>query len=137
MAVLTIITLKVKSFYIEMHEQHLQKGMFVKVENFGVESKSKRGFEIGDMHVVITIESTIIVSLIPAFQFKLIPMFFHMDFIKKLKNSISSWRSTTIAIIIIGVRGVGDSKGEQQLLIIKGEGEFDQDIFAFGNNFRT
>ncbi len=64
-------------------------------------------------------------------------MFFHMDFIKKLKNSISSWRSTTIAIIIIGVRGVGDSKGEQQLLIIKGEGEFDQDIFAFGNNFRT
>jgi hypothetical protein len=62
---LTIITLKVKSPYIEMHEQNLQKIMFVKVENFGIESKSKRGCEKGDMHVVITIESTTIVSWIP------------------------------------------------------------------------
>jgi hypothetical protein len=50
-----------------MHEQHLQKGMFVKVQNFGIESMFKRGFEKGDMHVVITIESTTIVSLIPTF----------------------------------------------------------------------
>jgi hypothetical protein len=34
-----------------MHKQQ-QKGMFVRVENFGIESKSKRGFEKGDMHVV-------------------------------------------------------------------------------------
>jgi hypothetical protein len=34
-----------------MHEQK-QKGMFVRVENFGIESKSKRGLEKGDMHVV-------------------------------------------------------------------------------------
>jgi hypothetical protein len=31
--------------------------------------------------------------------------------------------STTI--VVIGVRGVGDSKGEKQLLILDGEGEFD------------
>jgi hypothetical protein len=43
---------------------------------------------------------------------------------------------STIIIIIIGVRGVGDNKGEQQLLIIDGEGEFDQDVFVFGNNFK-
>ncbi len=36
---LTIITLTVKSPYIKMYEQHLQKGMFVKVENFRIESK--------------------------------------------------------------------------------------------------
>jgi len=35
--------------------------MFVRVENFGIESKSKRGFEKGDMHIVITIESATIV----------------------------------------------------------------------------
>jgi hypothetical protein len=29
--------------------------MFMQVENFNIESKSKRGFEKGDMHVVITI----------------------------------------------------------------------------------
>jgi hypothetical protein len=61
MAVLTTITLKVKSPHIKMHEQHSQKNMFVRVENFVIESRSKSGFEKGDMHVVITIESTTIV----------------------------------------------------------------------------
>jgi len=41
-AVLTIITLKVKSPYIEMHEQHLQKGMFVKVENLALNQSLKK-----------------------------------------------------------------------------------------------
>jgi hypothetical protein len=56
--------------------------MIMWVENFGIESKSKRGFEKGDMHVVISIEPTTIVSSIPTFQPKLVPMFFHM-----VKNS--------------------------------------------------
>jgi hypothetical protein len=43
----------------------------MKVENFGIESNLKRGFEKGAMHVVITIESTTIVSSILAFQPKL------------------------------------------------------------------
>jgi hypothetical protein len=71
-----------------MHEQHLQKHMLVRVENFGIESKFKRGFEKGDMHVVITIESTTIVLSIPTFQLELIAMFFHMDSIKEFKSSI-------------------------------------------------
>jgi hypothetical protein len=56
--------------------------MFVKVNFFGIKSKSKRGFEKGDMHVFITIELTTIVSLIPTFQLKLVPMVFHMEFIR-------------------------------------------------------
>jgi hypothetical protein len=71
-----------------MHEQHLQKGMFVRVNFFGIESKFKRGFEKGDMHVVNTIESITIVSSIHAFQPELIPMFFHMDSIREFKSSI-------------------------------------------------
>jgi hypothetical protein len=71
-ATLNIVTLRVKSPYIEMHEPHLQKNMFVRVENFGIESKSKRGFEKGDMHLVITIKLTTIMLLILAFQPKLI-----------------------------------------------------------------
>jgi ABC-type Na+ efflux pump permease subunit len=63
------------------------------------------------MHVVITIELTTIVSLIPVFQ--PMSMFFHMDSIRIFRNYIQSWRSTTIVIIIVGVRGVGDSKGEK------------------------
>ncbi len=62
-------------------------------------------FEKGDMHVVITIESITIVLVIPTFQLKLIPMFFHMDSIREFKNYIQSWRFATI--IVIGVRGVG------------------------------
>ncbi len=52
MATLTTIILRVKLPYIEMHEQHLQKCMFVRVKFFSIESMSKRGFEKGDMHVV-------------------------------------------------------------------------------------
>jgi hypothetical protein len=63
--------LKVKSPHIDMHEQHLQKCMFVKVNVFCIESKSKRGFKKCDMHVVITIELTTNVSSILAFQFEL------------------------------------------------------------------
>ncbi len=41
-ATLTIIkVLTVKLLYIKMHEHHLQKCMFVKMENFGIESKPK------------------------------------------------------------------------------------------------
>jgi hypothetical protein len=57
-----------------------------------------------------------------------------MDSIREFKNYIQNWKSTTIAIIVIGVRGVGDNKGEQKLLIANGEGAFDQNVFAFGNN---
>jgi hypothetical protein len=102
-----------------MHEQHLQKGMFMNVENFGIESKSKRGFEKKHMHVVITIESTTIVSSIRALQLKLVLMFFHMDLIIKFQNFIHSWRSTTIAKIVIGARGIGDNKVVKKFLDCK------------------
>jgi hypothetical protein len=49
-----------------------------------------------------------------------------MNSIREFINYIQSWRFTTIIIIVIGVRGVGDSKGENQLLIANGDGEFDQ-----------
>jgi hypothetical protein len=78
--ILTKITLRVKSLHIEMHEQHLQKGMSARVENFNIESKSKKGFEKGDMHVVITIKSITIMSSILAFQPKLVPMCFSHRF---------------------------------------------------------
>jgi hypothetical protein len=63
-----------------------------------------------------------------------------MDSIKKFKSFIQSWRFVTIVtivIIVIDVNGIGDSKGKKQLLITNGEGEFDQDIFALGNNYTT
>jgi hypothetical protein len=76
--VLTRIAFRVKSLHIDMHEQYLQKAC---LWNFNIESKSKKGFEKGDMHVVITLELTMIVSLIITFELKLVPMFFHMNFI--------------------------------------------------------
>jgi hypothetical protein len=79
--------------------------MFVKVENFGIESKSKMGFEKGDMHVVIIIELMIIVSLITIFEPKLVSMFFHMDSIREILIFLQGWSFVTIAIIIVGVRG--------------------------------
>jgi hypothetical protein len=40
------------------------------------------------MHIVITIELTTIVSSIPTFQPELIPMFFHIDSIRKFTSFI-------------------------------------------------
>jgi hypothetical protein len=54
--------------------------MFVRVEDFGIESKSKRGFEKSNLHVIITIELTTIVPSIPTFQLELVPMFFPHGF---------------------------------------------------------
>jgi hypothetical protein len=58
-----------------------------------------------------------------------------MDSIREFRSIIQSWRFATIAIIVIGVRGVGDNKGEKKLLISYGKGEFEQNILVFGNNF--
>jgi hypothetical protein len=45
-----------------------------------------------------------------------------MDSIRKFKSLIHSWRFPTI--VVIGVKGIGDNKGEKQLLIVDGEGKF-------------
>jgi hypothetical protein len=58
-----------------------------------------------------------------------------MDSIRKFRSSIHSWKFATIAITIIGGRGVRDNKGENQLLIVNGKGVFDQNVFVLGNNF--
>jgi hypothetical protein len=64
-------------------------------------------------------------------------MFFHKDFIKEFRSFIYSWSSVIIAIIVNIIKGVGDNKGEKQLLIINEEGEFDENDFGLSNNFRT
>jgi hypothetical protein len=85
--------------------------MFVRVENFGIESKSKREFEEGDIHVVIIVESTYVTH--HCFESKLVPMFFHMDSIGIFKSSSPNWSSTTIIIIVVSVKGGGNNKGEK------------------------
>jgi hypothetical protein len=45
-------------------------------------------------------------------------------------------RFPTIVVIVIGVRGIGDSKGNKKLLITDGEGEFDPNILVFCDNFK-
>jgi len=110
--------------------------MFVRVNFFGIESKSKKDFEKGDMHVVITIELTTIVSPIIFCEPKLVYMCFHMDSIRKVRSSFQNRSYTIINVIIVGVRQGGNNKGEKQLLIVDGECEFDQDVFAFGNHFK-
>ncbi len=62
-AILITITLKMKLSHIEMHEQPLQKNMFVNVKTL----ESKRGFKKGDMYVVIIVESMTIMSSILGF----------------------------------------------------------------------
>jgi hypothetical protein len=108
----------------------------MRVKNFGNESKFKRGFEKGNMHGIIIIELMAIVSSITVFELKLVPMFFHMDSIRKVRSSLQSWSLATISFIIISVKGGRNNKGENQLLIVDGKGEFDQDVLVLSNNFK-
>jgi len=75
-------------------------------------------------------------SSIPSFQLEMVPMFSHMDSIRKFRISIQSWRFVPIVPIVIGVKGIGDNKDEKQLLIVDRKGEFDRNIIALGNNFK-
>jgi len=110
--------------------------MFMKVKNFDIESNSKRGFEKGNMHVIIIIELMTIVSSIAIFELKLVPMFFHMDSIRKIRSSLQNWNLATIFFIIISVKGGRNNKGENQLLIVEGKGEFNHNVLVLGNNFK-
>lgn len=87
------------------------------------------------MHIIITIESTTIMSSISSFHLKLIPMFFHIDSIREFKNYVQRWNFTSIVIYFTSVRGGKNNKGEKQLMIIDGR-KFDQDVLAMGNNFK-
>jgi hypothetical protein len=79
---LIMISLRVKSPHIQMHENVLQKWLYVKVKNFGIEVGSQRGFEKGNMSIILAMESITIVLSITTFEPTLIPMFFHLIFSK-------------------------------------------------------
>ncbi len=64
-------------------------------------------------------------------------MFFHMDSNRKFRSFIQTLKFVTIVIIVIGVKGIGDSEYEKRLMITNGKIEIDQDVLAFGNNFKT
>ncbi len=57
---------------------------------FGIKSKSKKGFDKCDMHIVTIVVSTTIVLSIFSFQLELVPPFFQIDSIKKFKNYIQN-----------------------------------------------
>jgi hypothetical protein len=99
---LTTIIFKIKSLHINMHEQYLQKCMFVRVKIFGIESKSKRVFEKGDMHVVIIVKSMTIVSPITIFELELVPMFFQLDSIREFISFFQSLSFATLVALVIG-----------------------------------
>jgi hypothetical protein len=96
-----------------MHEIGLQMGMYVKVENFGIKSNSKKGCEKVDMPIIITIEFTMVVSSILPFEPKLVLMFFHIDSIREFKTLVQSWAFATLVVLIIIVIKGGDNKGEK------------------------
>ncbi len=62
-------------------------------------------------------------------------MFFHMDSIKEIRSYLQSW-SLIISFIIVGGKGGMNNKGENQLLIANGKGEFDQNVLILGNTFK-
>jgi hypothetical protein len=59
-----------------MHENVLQKTLYVKFKNSGIEARFHRGFEKKDMPTILLVESTIILLSITTLELALILMFF-------------------------------------------------------------
>jgi hypothetical protein len=59
-----------------------------------------------------------------------------MDSIKEIRIYLQNWSLVTISFIIVGGKGRRNNKGENQLLIANGKGEFDQDVLILDNNFK-
>jgi len=66
----------------------------------------------------MTLKSMTIVFLIPSFELGLVMMFFHIDSIRGFKTSFYTWVFATLFVMVLVVRGGGDNKGEEKLLII-------------------
>jgi hypothetical protein len=89
------------------------------------------------MLIIFMVESTTIVSSITTFEPALIPMFSILIFSKILNPShcSPSFPPLLLLSLFTTIRD-GKSKHEKQLMIADGEGEFNQDVLVFGNQFR-
>jgi len=78
------------------------------------------------------------VLTIPTFEPELIPLFFHTYSLQESRNRslLSKFSNGTIAIIVTSIRSGGESNHERQLMVTNCEGEFDQDVLAFGSSLK-
>jgi hypothetical protein len=127
----TTITMMIKNTSMNLIEEHqacLQKGLYVRVENFGLEERTQKNFQKGDMPVIIVVGTTTIISAIPPFQPDLEPIFFHTESIQEFRSKwFNKYACTSLAVIVVGVRGetkvqVGDKPRdpEKQLMVADG-----------------
>ena len=132
----TTITMSLVRPQIEQHEGKLNVGSFIRIENFGVASKSEKSFEKGDMPVVLKVQSTTSVTTISnGGENEFIPKFYHSDSIAEFrKRSHEQWPTATIAVCVIGIRGTYGRY--HQLVIADGFTESDNDIVALGPQFQ-
>lgn len=132
----TTITMSLVRPQIEQHEGKLNVGSFIRIENFGVASKSEKSFEKGDMPVVLKVQSTTSVTTISnGGENEFIPKFYHSDSIAEFcKRSHEQWPTATIVVCVIGIRGTYGRY--HQLVIADGFTESDNDIVALGPQFQ-
>lgn len=141
----TTITLMCKTEMIPKHEACLKKGLFVRVENFGLQPKSNNSYQQGDMPMMIVVGDTTLVSNISPFEPELVPMFFHTGSIAEFRcKAYNKWANATLAVIVVGVLGerstkIGSSSsssGVKLLQVADGPNIHDHDALAMGPSFK-
>ena len=141
----TTMTLMCKNEIISKHEACLHKRLFVRVENFGLQSKSINGYQQGDMPMVIVIGDTMLVSNILPFHLEVLPMFFFNSFVAEFKtNAYDKWANDTLSMIVVEILGerstkVGSSSSNsivKLLQVANGSSLHDYDALAMGSNFK-
>lgn len=136
----TTVTLSIKQDQMREHNPKLRVGQVIRVENFGVSKKSKKGHEKGDLLLVLKAMTSTIVTLLEPIPLGFKPEFYHTDSIDEYRSrSHESWACATIAVCVIELRDtyVGKYGSLFQVVVADGCSEKDHDVLAFTDQFRA
>jgi hypothetical protein len=124
----TTITIIIKGGLIKTHAKFIKKGCFLQFENFFV--KAKIDYDKGDFDWMIELSIATKVTTIPTFDLPVKLDFLPKDTIHSFSRCmLQPFATTTIAFVVIGVRGEIDNKVE--LLVIDGNNLKDIQIVSF------
>jgi len=124
----TTITVNIKGGLIKTHSKFIKKGSFLRLKFFFVETKTN--YEKGGSDWMIELSTTTKVRTIPTFDPPLKLHFMPKDTIRSFsRRMLQPFVTTTIAFVVIGVRGEIYSKFE--LLVDDGSSLEDIQIVSF------
>jgi len=124
---------------IHHHEEKIRRGVYVRVENFGVKRKHARGFQKGDMPWTLLVTQNSHISVLPSFSLEWLPIFYTETCIKDFKKKTHKmFPMASFSIVVVDVRGLYKGENNEdfnQIMIADAIIKDDHDIIGFSHSF--